>query len=246
MLGWSLGLAFLVSAGMAKYGASTQSGQSLNDLIAHMPKSIQAVLGAFDLSTAIGYFAVIYLYLAMLMSVHAAMIGSDSIAKEERDETADFLLTKPVTRAKVVTAKLAAALIQCAVLNALVGIDAVKVVGYYAKGASVNHQIGVFMAGLAMLQILFLAVGVGIAGLVRNPKQASAIATGAVLGTFVLSVAISMNEHLAVLKYLTPFKYFAAEDLMSGRLDSVFIGITTGLVVILVGLAYIGFQKKDL
>ena len=48
-----------------------------------------------------------FTYFVLMVSISAAMWGSDIISKEERDKTVEFALTLPVTRGRVVTAKTA-------------------------------------------------------------------------------------------------------------------------------------------
>ena len=57
----------MVVAGMGKYVAYPSSGQSMNELLAQMPKSIQAIMGigTFDLSKASGYYGMLFLYLVL-------------------------------------------------------------------------------------------------------------------------------------------------------------------------------------
>ena len=60
---WSIGVIFMVAAGMGKYSSLEGTGQSMNALMADMPKSLQAIMGtgSLDLSTPIGYFGVLFL-----------------------------------------------------------------------------------------------------------------------------------------------------------------------------------------
>jgi ABC-2 type transport system permease protein len=51
----------------------------------------------------------------LMLSIAAAMWGSDVISKEERDKTVEFALTLPVT-GRVVLAKTAAMLVDCILL----------------------------------------------------------------------------------------------------------------------------------
>src|SRR6059058_2084461 len=119
LLIWSIGVIFMVTAGMSKYGALSGSKQSLGELMAQMPKSLQAIMGIgnLDISTAIGYFGILFVYLVLMAVIHALMLGATIIAKEERDKTSEFLLVKPISRQQIITAKLAAALVNVVVFN---------------------------------------------------------------------------------------------------------------------------------
>ena len=80
------------------------------------------------------------------------------------------------------------------------------------------------MVGMFILQILFMVIGSAIASVKKKPKTAASLATGILLFTYMLSIAIDLNEHIEVLKYFTPFKYFEAEIVMyGGGLDVVFV-----------------------
>ena len=96
---WCIGILFMVGVGMGKYTLSN-TGISLNDVMADMPKSLQAIMGtnSLDLSSAIGYYGLLYLYLVVMATIHASMLGANIISKEERDKTVEFLLVKPISR----------------------------------------------------------------------------------------------------------------------------------------------------
>jgi ABC-2 type transport system permease protein len=110
---WSVCVFLMVLSGMAKYEAYSTSGQSINDLIGSMPKSLRAIMGfvSGDLSKASVYFAMLYLYLLLMATIHGTMLGANIFAKEERDKTSEFLFAKPVSRSTVITAKLLAAFV---------------------------------------------------------------------------------------------------------------------------------------
>ncbi|CAM5207458.1 ABC transporter OS=Lysinibacillus sphaericus OX=1421 GN=LYSIN_01899 PE=4 SV=1 [Lysinibacillus sphaericus] len=99
---WSIGVFLMVASGMTKYEAYSSSGQSINKLMADMPKSLRAVLGFndLDLTKASGYYGMLFLYLVLMATIHAVMLGATIIAKEERDKTSEFLFVKPVSRSK--------------------------------------------------------------------------------------------------------------------------------------------------
>jgi ABC-2 type transport system permease protein len=58
--------------------------------------------GSFDLSTASGYYGLLYYYLVMMATIHSAMIGTSIISKEEQNKTTEFIVSKPVTRSEII------------------------------------------------------------------------------------------------------------------------------------------------
>ena len=246
---WCIGVILMVASGMGKYAVYSTNGQSMNTIVAQMPKSLQAILGlsSLDLSKAVGYYGVLFLYLVVMTTIHASMLGANIISKEERDKTSEFLFVKPVSRNKVITSKLLATLINISLINIITLIASIVMVGRYSNGEEVTGEITILMGGMYILQLMFMLIGTAIAAISNKPKSAAAVATGILLATFVLNIAIDLNENLNNLKYLTPFKYFDAKSLLSnGGFDPVFLILSLVIIAILFGATYVFYKKRDL
>ncbi|WP_042464074.1 ABC transporter permease subunit [Neobacillus dielmonensis] len=246
---WCIGVFLMVVSGMSKYEAYSSSGQSMNDLLKDMPKSLAAVLGFNDLdvSKPSGYYGLLFLYLLLMATIHAAMLGATIIAKEERDKTSEFLFVKPVSRNMIITAKLLAAFVNIVTFNLVTYGSSVVLMGQYAKGGDITSDIGMTMAGMFFLQVLFMVLGSAIAAVKKRPKSAASLASAVLLLTYVLSVAIDLSPNIEGLKYLTPFKYFEAKNVMyGGGLDAVFVVISIGLTAAFSIITYVCYQKRDL
>lgn len=246
---WSVCVFLMVVSGMGKYAAYSGGGQSINELVANMPKTMKAVLGfqAVDLSKAGGYFVMLYLYLLLMATIHAAMLGATIFAKEERDKTSEFLFVKPVSRTAIITAKLLAALVNIIVFNVVTLISSIVLVAQYNKGASVSGDIAVLMAGMFIIQLLFMVIGSAIAAVKKKPKTAASLATTILLLTYLLSIIIDLSDKADGLKYFTPFKYFQAKDIMFGSgLDARYVILSAVLITALTFVTYFFYRKRDL
>ena len=246
---WCIGIILMIISQMSKYGASSSGGLSMKDIMLKMPKSLQAITGSgsFDLSKVSGYYGMIFIYLALIASIHASMLGADIISKEERDKTSEFLFVKPVSRSKIVTAKLLAAFTTIFILNIVTLISSIAIAGKYSKGEPVTSFIANLMIGMFVLQLIFMLLGTGIAAISKNPKSASSMAMGILLITFVLYNAIDLNSNLEVLKYLTPFKYFDAKNLISSvGFEPVFMILSILIIAVLLCATYLFYRKRDL
>lgn len=246
---WSIGVIFMVASGMGKYASLEGTGQSMNALMAEMPKSLQAIMGtgSLDLSTPLGYYGVLFLYLAVMAAIHAAMLGSNIIAKEERDKTVEFLLVKPISRTRMITSKLLAALVNILIFNAVTFASSVGMVRKYAEGENVTGDITLLMIGMLILQLLFLVIGTSIAAIYKNAKKATSLATGILLFLFILSIAIDLNEKLDGLKFLTPFKYYDAKlVLQEGGFEPLYLTLSALLLLGLTIMTYVFYRKRDM
>lgn len=246
---WCIGILLMVGAGMGKYAGLSTSGQSVNDVMNNLPKALQSMfgIGTFDLSKASGFYALLFLYLVLMTTIHAAMLGANIISKEERDRTSEFLMVKPISRNKIISAKLLVAFVNIIIINVVTLISSIVIVGYLGKGEAVNGDIEILMAGMFMLQLMFMFIGTALAAISKKPKTAPSVATGIILATYILSTAIDMNAKLENLKYFTLFKYFEAKNLIANRgFDPVFTILSIMIIVILLCVTYAFYKKRDL
>lgn len=246
---WTIGILFMVVSGMAKYEGMGTSKGSLNELISQMPKSLQAIMGtgSLDLSTVIGYYGILFVYLLLMAAIHALMLGANIIAKEERDKTAEFLMAKPISRTRIVTAKLSAALSNIVIFNVITLVLSVVMVEKFNSSGESLEAIYLLVAGMFLLQLLFLMLGTGLAALLRKPKLAAPLGTAVLLTTYILSIAVDLNEKLEPLQYLTPFKFYEAKRvIIDGALDPVFTVLSLVIIILLTAVTYVFYKKRDL
>ncbi|MFA6808662.1 MAG: ABC transporter permease subunit, partial [Eubacteriales bacterium] len=177
---WCFGMVAMIGGGMSKYLGLTMSGGSINDMLELFPQSVLNAYGisGFDLSTALGFYGVLFLYILLIGTIHATMLGANIIAKEERDKTAEFLYIKPVSRSKVITSKLLASLSNILILNIVTGLTSFFIVNYFNKNEEIRRNIFLLMVGLFALQLLFLVIGLFVASLSKKPKGATSLAAG--------------------------------------------------------------------
>lgn len=248
MILWGVGLLFIVVSGMSKYDTMKSTGRSVNEIFGAMPKSLQAIFGltSLDLTTITGYFGMLFSYLVLMAAIHAVLLGSTMIAKEERDNTSEFLMAKPVSRTRIIASKLAASLVLLFLFNLVTYGLSAGMVNYYEPSAGLSG-IGRLMIGMLILQMIFLSVGMAVAAVSRRPRMTVSISTGLLVFTYILSIAIELNDKLDALRYITPFKYFEAEKLVGDTgFKGVYIGLSAVIILGAVTLAFVAYQKRDL
>jgi ABC-2 type transport system permease protein len=225
------------------------AGESVQEIMDALPKAIGAVFGltGFDLSTAAGFYGVLFLYIAIIGAVHAVLLGAGLIAKEERDRTSEFLYSKPASRGKVLTGKLLAGIFNLVVLNVVTLVTSIYVVDILNKEAPFTGDLVLLMVGLFFLQLVFFSIGALLAGSTHHPKAAASRASSIMFVTFLMSFVVNMSEKLDFLKYVTPFKYFDAANLMADHaLDPVFVGLAVAIIAVAVVTTYRLYAARDL
>ena len=247
MIFWSLGVMLFLAASMQKYSALSLDPASLN-IMYQLPQALQDMFGVgyLDFAKAGGFYGMIYPYLVLMAAVHASMLGAVIVSKEERDKTGEFLYAKPASRIEVLTAKAVSALTAVALLNLVIWASSLAFVR--GGGEDMGGTIAMLMAGLFLVQLVFLTLGIAAAAGFARPKAATGIATGVMLATYLISIAIDVSGKLGALKALTPFEYFDARRII-GRgegLNPWYVALCLAVAAALTAWAYLRFDKRDL
>lgn len=246
---WCLGILAMVGGGMGKYSGFDASGQNVADLVGKMPKVLLAVFGmnGVDLSTAAGFYAVVYALLLIMASLYAALLGAGIISKEERDKTSEFLFVKPVSRSGIISSKILAALTNLVLFNSVSLLVSVGVALKVAPNEDLNDYLAVLSLAMLIIQLMFFFMGTAFASFSKRSALSAGRVSIIVLITYLFSIMIDINENMDFLRFLTPFKYFEAKTLMNGgSMEPQFLLISLFVAGLGLTLTYVFFPKRDI
>jgi ABC-2 type transport system permease protein len=248
LLIWSVVMVLLVMTGMAKFSAY-YGNPSMLAILDSMPRAMLDAFSmrSFNLTTLIGIYGMMFIFFGLMGAIAAAMWASDSISKEERDKTVEFSLVLPVSRSRVITAKLLAALVNCILFMLVTWGISIAATQSYDPDQAFYKFLGLEMAAMFVIQLVFLAIGLLLGCAMKRYKLSGSTAVGIILLAYFLSIAAGMQSNLDFLKYFTPFKYFdAALLLQDGRLDPAYLLLSAGIIAVCVVVAYWVYNKRDL
>jgi ABC-2 type transport system permease protein len=234
--------------GFLKFSAYYNNPEMLAILDSLPPAMLSAFsMSAFNLTTVTGFFGIMVTYFGLILAIAATMWGSGVISKEERDRTVEFSLTLPITRARLITAKTAAMVVDCIILLLITwGITLVSSQQYHPDSEFYRY-VAIGMLSFLFLQMIFLALGIFLGCVLKKHKQSGSLAVWLLLGTYFLSILVGLNKDLDFLKYLTPFKYFdPAQLLHESRLEFPFVLLSAAIITALLAGAYASYNKRDL
>ena len=248
MIIWSGAIAFLVAVWMIEY-ESFDGNPAINNFMEALPQAMLSALGMQDLTlTSLnGFIGSIALYLYFLLGMHAVLLGSSIISKEERARTAQYLFALPISRSKVIVGKIISAIINLMVLNIITLISMILSTISYDKGEDFYSFIGVTFLAIFIIQMIFLSIGMFVSAVNKRHKRSSNIAVGILMVTFLISSLINMVDRVDFLKYITPFKYFDTSYILNEMsLEPIYIVISILLIVGGIGGTLIFYPKRDL
>lgn len=168
----------------------------------------------------------------------AALLGISALSKEEKEHTAEFLLTHPVSRKTVITQKLISVLVQIIVLNvAAVGVTALTAL---LIGESPDRKLmGLIFLAYFIMQVETAAVCFCISAFMSSGGPGLGLGLAAVF--YFLNLVANLTEKARFLKYFTPFGFTNSADIIAyGRMESKYLWVA--FIVTLVGIA-VGFWK---
>jgi ABC-2 type transport system permease protein len=248
LLIWGGIVILFVSIGIAKFSAYEGNPEMLAILDQMPPALLDAFsFDAFNLTTITGFFGVMFTYFALLLSISAAMWGSDIISKEERDKTVEFTLALPVPRSRLVSAKTLAAAVNCIGLLIITWGVSLANVAKYHPDSQFYAFMSLCMLALFILQMIFLAVGIFLGCAMKHYKRVNSVAVALLLGTYFLSVVSGLNKDLGFLRYFSPFTYFDPAALLhESKIDVTFVWLSAGIIAVCMVGAYVSYSKRDL
>ena len=99
----------------------------LNQTLSKFPPALLAAFGMnqVDLATMLGYFSFIFLFVQLCIAIQAGNYGFGLVSVEETELTADFLVSKPVSRAQILNSKLLAAITSLIVTDIVVWVSTI-------------------------------------------------------------------------------------------------------------------------
>lgn len=247
-LAWCLGLTLIVLIFMFFYPVYANDIETMKPLFEKLPEIVLKSLGVNieTLFTALGFYTFILLYIQLITSIQAIMLGLGIVGKEVRLKMSDFILTKPMDRSKILIQKSLAVFAHIGITWTYLTVISYVMLQVVKTEALNNEAFALFVLSTLLLQILFAGLGIVIAVSIRKLKSVVGVAMSVVFSLFVMNLMQAILDE-AWLRYLSPFQWFdktyifyntSYEWPMLAMWALVSIGSLAG--------AYVVFTRKDI
>ncbi|CAN7406547.1 ABC transporter permease subunit [Rossellomorea sp. LjRoot5] len=243
---WTLALTSLMIVFMSMFPSISKEIDEFKKLLEGFPEGVRKALGIQidSIGSLNGYYSYFFLYITLCGAIQAMNLAISIGSKEIREKTADFLLTKPVTRTKILYSKVLAALVSLLLTNIVYVISAI-IVANLVKVEWFSLTIFLLISTTLLLtQFIMFALGMIIAVVWSRVKSVLTLSLGIVFAFFVISMVAATEE---AGRYFTPFKYFDYTYIMvhaAYEWSFLVAGIT--LIVVAMVLSFIIYNKKDI
>ena len=166
------------------------------------------------------------------------------LSKEEKEKTAEFLLSHPVKRSTVYLQKLLAIFFEITMLNLLTYVCSFICIKAIGETMDINSFNLIHLA-YYLMQVELMGLCYFISS--TNNKNNAGLGLGIGLLMYILNIMANISDKLEMVKYISPFGYCEASDiLVNGSLD--FSKILIALIIFSLSLAagYFIYNKKDI
>ena len=243
---WTASVGFLFATCIFLFPEMKGQMDSVSDMFASMGSFTEAFgMDRLNFGTLIGFYAVeCGNVLGLGGAFYASLCAVGILSKEEKDKTAEFLLTHPVSRKRIVTEKLIAVLIQLTAMNII--IYALALGSMAAIGESIPlKEIILLHLAYYLLQLELAGICFGVSAFLRKGSAGAGLGIAAMM--YFLNLIANIADSAEFLKYITPFGYCEGADIVSnGSLDSALVAVGTVLGIGGIIIAYLKYTKKDI
>jgi ABC-2 type transport system permease protein len=247
---WGVGLLAMHYLYVAFYPVFAEQAAAVQAFLRQLPPEYRTAFGldGVDLSQVLGYYSMIFLFVQMLLAVQASRYGFDLVAAEERHRTADFLLTRPVSRSQVFGAKLLAALTALGLTWAVTWAAAWSSLALFHAGHPYDRRLlALMLAGMVPFQGFFLAVGAALAVWLPRLRASLPYALGLAFGMYALNAAGDLQGRASPLERLTPFAAFDPSQVVRhGGYEPGAVALMVALSLLALAVAYARFLRRDI
>lgn len=248
---WIAIITILITVTMSVYGTFLENNAKVLGMMSIFPKGalvFKGISNINDLFSVLGFYSANnVIYMLVLGSIYAIVLSSNILLKEEYNRSAEFLLSWPLTRQDVFISKLAVVILNIFILNLITAAAGFICLEINKREPFSINAFMILSIYTFLLNLFFGALGLFVSTLIKRPKPITAFTIGLVLILYFIYTLSKITESLAQIGYISPFRYVSLDTLNPAyRLEPLNLLYFAGLSVLLTGLAYLFYKRKDI
>jgi ABC-2 type transport system permease protein len=246
---WCAGIVFFVFLTLIFYPTIRQQSVQLDKSFNQIPQTAkQLFTDTSDIFSPVGYLSsqIFYLMLPLLISILAITQGMGLIGKEERENTIEMLLARPVSRGRLLMGKASTGLVIVVVVSALSVLFTAlmcKMVGLEIRGLYVMEAgLVVTLLSLCFGAIAFMLTALGRAGRAASIGITAVMALGGYILVSLAPTVIWLHWPAKVF----PFDYYHSAELLTGTYNWLNIVYYIAVIIVCLVVSWLAFRRRDL
>lgn len=245
---WNVSLALTLILMLFIYPAVMSEKASYEAILASLPPGLlEAFSINFDTFMSFnGFLGYTYSYMLIALGVLAMNLGLSALGKEVSGKTADFLMTRPISRVRLLTEKILAGITLLTLTNILIGITIwgmTLVLG--VKDSDMGVTLLIILGGF-IVQIIFYSLGI-LLGISRKRIRYITSLSLSFVFTFYIVAMVSQVVKKEYLFYFSPFRYFDFNQMIINRgFEMKYIAVSAAITAAALASSYIILKNKEI
>ena len=247
---WSVSIAFWIIFYMAFFPMIASNSVGFDAIMDDFPPEFAAIFGMnsdLPMSSILGYFGLTFSMAQIPIAIQASNYGFHTLSVEERELTADFLLSKPVKRSKIIISKFLAALTSLTIVNVFIWISSIASI-YMFKGEQTFElsNVLVLLSTVVLFQLFFLSIGMVISVSLRKISSVLSYSMALGFGLYIMnSVATLLSSDF--LGLLSPYNYFnPTYILVEGSYHLLYLIICILIISVSLSMSYFLYLRRNI
>lgn len=247
---WSFAIAFWIIFYMAFYPMIGGDGVDFDAIMADFPEEFSAMFGInsdLPVSSVLGYFSLTFSMAQIPIAIQAANYGFSALSIEERELTADFLLSKPVKRKTIIISKFLAAFTSLTIVNVFIWISSILAITMF-KGENIIslNNVYILLSSIVFFQLFFLSVGMLISVAIKKVSSVLSFSMAFALGLYVINsfALIFSSDFIGI---ISPYSHFnPSYILIEGHYNPLYTLISILVIIGSLFMSYFLYLKRNI
>ncbi len=248
---WTAVIGLLIFFTMSLFHSVLQYQQQIAGMVKIMPAMAMKMRGFSninDIFSVVGFYTANNLvYMMLLGSIYSITLSSNILLKEEYGKTAEYLMSRPLSRMEIFSTKLSLAGVNVIILNLIATFIGFISIMIFKKGPFHLQPFLVISLYTLLLNLLFGSLGFFISVMMRRARPITSLCVGLVMVLYLVYTISRMSGVDGSFGYLSPFKWVNI-DVLSPTYGIEFIRLLAflGGSVLLIFASWIVYRRKDI
>ncbi len=249
---WAVGSMVLSSVILLLYPSIRDQAHQLNQVINQLPPGLRELKTGGSTSLNVGdpiaflNSQLFYATLPILWIILAITRGSAILGKDEQDHTLELLLARPISRGKLLMAKM------LSLVTEFVFVAAATLFAIMLLAPLFGLHVGVMPLLLTIIYTAIFSLSFGFiafalqAASSLTSKAAKAVAIVVGFGGYLLASLSGLTHWLKAPARFAPYHYFTPDKILHEQSVTGLNIYLIGILLITIAVSYIGFRRRDI
>ena len=186
-----------------------------------------------------------FIFILLVISCYASVLGSNILLKEENDKTIEYLVSLPISRVKIVISKMLVGLIYIVAMVVLFGL---VLYGALLVAGPLDHLQYILLSITPLFPALVIYFAtMFISTFTHKTKKMLGISLGVTFVSYILHLISSIGASVEFVKYFSVFTLADLRNVMQNiALNPIMLAITIVLCGIFACVTVLRYNSKEL